>query len=249
MAPEVGRSLLPRPIGEHLDNGEAGCTCQRVSTKGAAMLSRMDDPEYVTVTDDGRYRHDSGAERLPEQVQVRFDTFMLTGEGGSRAAETGLDLVGHEQHVLLGADLAYPTEVTLGSSDDSRFPLDGFEQDGDRVGVDRRVQRRCVAERDNVEPGREWPEAGTCGVVVREAHDADGAAMEVVACNDDSRLVCRYALDLVTPLARDLEPSLDGLRAGVHGQHHVLVGQVCQRLGEGPQYVVMERPARSEEHT
>ena len=53
----------------------------------------------------------------------------------------------------------------------------------------------------------------------------------------------RDALDLVAPLAGDLDRGLDGLGAGVHRQHHLLAAQVAERGGRTAEPVVLERPA------
>ena len=55
------------------------------------------------------------------------------------------------------------------------------------------------------------------------------------------------ALDLVAPLAGDLDRGLDGLGAGVHRQHQVLAAQVAERGGEVGELVVHEGPAGQRE--
>ena len=72
--------------------------------------------------------------------------------------------------------------------------------------------------------------------------------MEVSFEDQDLRLTVRYALDLVAPLARDLDRRLDGLGAGVHGQHLRVAGQVMDRLVERTE-LVREKGTRRQRHT
>ena len=52
-----------------------------------------------------------------------------------------------------------------------------------------------------------------------------------------------HPLHLVAPLARHLDPGLDGLGAGVHRQHHLLAEELGQLRAERAELVVAERPA------
>ena len=65
--------------------------------------------------------------------------------------------------------------------------------------------------------------------------------MEVAVADDDLSLAIGHALDLVAPLARNLDRGLNRLRARVHGEGHVVAQQVAQLLAERPQLVVAER--------
>lgn len=64
--------------------------------------------------------------------------------------------------------------------------------------------------------------------------------MEVVFADDDLGLAFGDALDLVAPLAGDLERRLDGLGAGVHGQNHLEAGELGKLLVEERELVVAE---------
>ena len=64
--------------------------------------------------------------------------------------------------------------------------------------------------------------------------------MKVVLHTEDDRLVLRNALDLVSPLAGDLDAGLDCLRAGVHGQYHVKAEELGDELGETREDIVVE---------
>ena len=67
--------------------------------------------------------------------------------------------------------------------------------------------------------------------------------MEVFLHREDEGLVLRNALDLVSPLARNLDCRLDGLGARVHGQDHVEAKQLGRILGEAGEDIVVEGPA------
>ena len=69
--------------------------------------------------------------------------------------------------------------------------------------------------------------------------------MEVGSGDDDLRCALRHVLDLVGPLARDLDRGLDGLGAGVHRQHQVGAGQLGEFPAEQTELVVVESPYRA----
>ena len=161
--------------------------------------------------------------------------------------EAGLDLVGDHQHVALGAERAEVAQEAVGRHDHAALALDRLEQDGDRGVVDGRGDRLDVAVLHAAEAGGEGGVAGGGDLVVGEAHDRGRAAVEVALHGDDRGLAGRDALDLVAPLAADLDRGLDGLGAGVHRQDHVLAGQAAQRLGEAGELVVEERAAGERE--
>ena len=158
-------------------------------------------------------------------------------------AETGLDLVGDHQHVALGAQRAQVAQEALGRHDHAALALDRLEEHGDGGVVDGRGDRVDVAVGRTPEAGGEGGVAGGGDLVVGEADDGGRAAVEVALHGDDRGLAGRDALDLVAPLAADLDRGLDGLGAGVHRQDHVLAGQAAQRLGEAAELVVEEGAA------
>ena len=61
---------------------------------------------------------------------------MLEGEHPPRAPETGDDLVGDEQHLVLVADFPHPTEVVVLRDDHAARALHGLsDEHRDRVGA------------------------------------------------------------------------------------------------------------------
>ena len=142
-----------------------------------------------------------------------------------------------------GAELADAAQVAVRRDDHAALALDRLDEHGHRGGVDRGLHGREVAVGHRHEAGRERAEAVAGVGVVGEADDRGGAAVEVAGGDDDLGLVGGHALDLVAPLAGDLDRGLDGLGAGVHRQHQVLAAQVGEGGGEVGELVVHEGPA------
>lgn len=66
--------------------------------------------------------------------------------------------------------------------------------------------------------------------------------MEVLLYGEDQSLVLRNALDLVTPLARNLDCCLDCLRSSVHWEDHVKAKELGRVLSEAWEHIVVECP-------
>ncbi len=81
-------------------------------------------PSTSRFADDRGDRDDAAAERLAEQVHVGHDALVVARERLAGAAEAGLDLVGDEQHVVRGADLADRRQVA-GAAGRRRRPRPG----------------------------------------------------------------------------------------------------------------------------
>ena len=62
-----------------------------------------------------------------------------------------------------GAQRARAGEVAVGRDDHAGLPLDRLDEKGDRVVVERRLERGEVAEGHALEPGRERPEVARAG--------------------------------------------------------------------------------------
>ena len=76
---------------------------------------------------------------------------MLAGEGPPGPARPRLDLVGDQQDAGLGADVADLAQVSRRRDDHAGLALDGLDQEGDGVLVDRFAQGVGVAEADDLE--------------------------------------------------------------------------------------------------
>lgn len=64
--------------------------------------------------------------------------------------------------------------------------------------------------------------------------------MEVVLRTQHNGLVLGNTLDLVSPLASDLDAGLDGFGAGVHGQHQVKAKEFSDEFGESGKNIIVE---------
>ena len=76
---------------------------------------------------------------------------MLVGEELAGAPETGLDLVHHEQRVVLGRDLPQPAQESFGRDHDPGLALDRLDQDRGDIVVHRRFDRIGIAVRQDRE--------------------------------------------------------------------------------------------------
>ncbi len=207
------------------------------------MLARLDHTEDVAVRHDRGQGQDAATERLAEQVDVGHDAVAVARERLAHAGEPGLDLVGDEQHVVARADLAHRAQVALGRQHDAGLALDRLDQHGGGRRRDRGLDRRGVAERHGDESRCERAEALARLVIVAEADDRGGAAMEVAVRDDDGRGIRLDALHPVAPRACHLDAGLDGLGAGVHRQDEVLAAEVGEGRREGAEAVVVVRAA------
>src|SRR6516225_12400789 len=105
---------------------------------------------------------------------------MLLREQLAGAPEPGLELIEDQHHIVRTAELAYLREIAGRWNDDAGFPLDRLDEEGDCVRRDRSLQRRGVAEGDDLEARRERPEMVPCCGVGAKADDAESAPVEVV---------------------------------------------------------------------
>src|SRR5690349_25071770 len=111
---------------------------------------------------------------------------MLFGEQPAGTTEPSLNLIENQNDVVACTNLPHRFEITCGRNDHPRLALDGLDQEGDRIGRDRRFERRGVAKGyDATEPGGEGTEAVARGRIGAKADDSQGTAVEIVAAHDD----------------------------------------------------------------
>jgi hypothetical protein len=147
------------------------------------------------------------------------------------------------QDAGLGADVADLAQVSRSRDDHAGLALDGLDQEGDGVLVDRFAQGVGVAEADDLESRSVGAVVVVGQWVGRESHQGDGAAVEAVGAGDDLGPVGRDPLDLVAPLAGGLDGGLDRLGAGVHQQHGLHAAQLGQGFAEWAEPVVVDGAA------
>ena len=149
------------------------------------MLTRREDTHHLRPGHHCGHRHDPATERLAEDVGVGHDALVVARERPPGPAEARLDLVREHQHVALRAQPANLDQEPVGRDDHAALALDGLQQDGDRVLVDRLRERGGVPVRDRDESRRVGPEVRAGRRVVREADDRGRAAVEVAHHDDD----------------------------------------------------------------
>ena len=225
---------------QRLDAAGAG---QRVAAKGGAVGTRSVNAQDVVIGSHSGQRHYAAAQSLAQDEDVGLHGFVLHGEHIAGAGKTGLDFVGHEQDIVLGADLPHFLQITRRRHDDAGFALDGFSQESHGVFGDGGFQSGGVAVRDHLETGSVRSVIVLGQRIIGEADDGDGAAMEIVFANNDLLLAVFHAFDLGAPAAGSLQSGLNGLGAGVHGQNHVLAGGMAQGFIKIAQDGVVESAA------
>src|SRR6516164_8640742 len=167
---------------------------------------------------------------------------MLFGEQPAGATEPGLNLVENQDDVVARTNLADRSEIAGRRNDHARLALNWFDQEGDRVGRDRRFERCGVAKGHNVETGREGAETVARGCVGAEADDRQSAAVEIVGADDDFGLILRHTLNLIAPFARNLDRAFHRFGTRVHGQDLVRTGGSAEFLAEQRELIVHESP-------
>src|SRR4029077_8780631 len=165
---------------------------------------------------------------------------MLLSKQLAGTAESSLDLIEDQHHVVRGAELAYLFEIAGRRQDDASFSLDWLDEEADRIRRYRLLQRFGVAEGYDLEARRKWSEMLTCGRVGAKADNTEGAPVEVVSADDDLGLPIGHALHFVSPFAHGLDRALHRLGTAIHGQYLVGTGELCDLLVEGGELVVVE---------
>src|SRR5262245_57140520 len=162
-----------------------------------------------------RYRNEPAAQRLAECDAIRPHPIVLAREQAAGAAKPGLDLVADQKHVSRTADSRDLRQVAGRRHVDPAFTLDRLDQKCGCVGSDSGLERGGVAKRHELESRRERTKAVAILRHGREAHNGDGAAVEIAFRRNDLGAFGRYALDLVGPFAHRLERSLDRLGTSI----------------------------------
>ena len=237
---EHPRTFLIFAGGEHVDDCGSDRGGERVAAEGRTVLAFAEHAHDVGITDHGRHGHDTAAERLAEQIQIRHDARVVALESGSGAPEPGLDLVGDEQHIATRRDRTHSREVVGRRNEDARFALNRLDEHRHRVVVDGRFECVRVAVGNRAESGGEWTEIIGSDRVARETDDRGRATVEVAVHHDDVGLPGGDTLDPVAPGARELDARLDCLGPRIHRNHHVFAGEGGELGDERAELVVME---------
>src|SRR6185437_11725104 len=178
---------------------------ERVAAEGGTVVAVMDKAEDLARAEHRGDGIEPAGERLADDEHVRRDALMHVGEELAGAAKAGLDLVEHEQNVVLFAGGGDFAQVAVGRDEDAGLALDGLDEEGAGLRRDGAAQRVGVTEGDDLEARGERPETLAVLLFGGEADDGDGAAVEVVGDDDDLGFAFGDAFGFITPLAGELD--------------------------------------------
>ena len=216
-----------------------------VAAVGGAVLSGPDRQHHVVVGQHAAHRVHAAGQGLAEDQHVRTHALVVHRQHVPGPGEARLDLVGHHQHVALGAERAARREVAVVGDEHPGLALDRLHQErAHRLVGERSRHGVDVVVRHRHEARRRRAEAGVAGRVRRERHDRDRAPVEVAGAHHDLRLIRGDALAVVAPPTCQLEGRLDALGPRVHQQRLVEAEALGQLLLDGPELVVVEGPRR-----
>jgi hypothetical protein len=180
-------------------------------------------------------------ESLAEDDHVRLDVVPLITEHLSGPAKTSLDLVTNQEHVVLLAEFGALCEVSVIRDEDTSLSLNRLNQERSRllsVSLEGlfQVANVVVANHAAIVVGsntlKERTKANSALRVGRHGNDTQGPSVEVSVNGQDPGLAIWDLLDLVSPLASELQSSLNSLSTSVHGEHHVESKKFSHALGE-----------------
>ena len=153
---------------------------------------------------------------------------MLPGEEPAGAADTGLDLIQHEQQVVLVADRSQRGQVALVGDVDAAFALQRLDEDGSRLGTNGGAHRLDVVER-HVAEAVERSERLSISRIAGGIDGGQGATVEGLIHDDD---VGRAVAPRLAPLAADLDRAFGSLCAAVAEEDPGHAGLLENQVGE-----------------
>ncbi len=115
------------------------------------MVARGKDSEDFARGKNGGDWVKTAGERLADDGYVGNNAVVLEGEEFSGAAEARLDLVGHQQDIVLAADSCGLREEAIGRNLDAASPWMGSMRKGAGVGRDGSTESFRIAEGDLAE--------------------------------------------------------------------------------------------------
>jgi hypothetical protein len=146
--PELCAALDELLFLDHLEHGVGRRAGDRVADVGAAVVSRLHRLGDRLAAEERRDR-EAAAEALAEGQDVGHHGLVLEREHLARASDPGLDLVENQQRAVRVTQLAQPAQVAVGRNVHAAFSLDGLDDEGGGVRVDRALCGREIAERDH----------------------------------------------------------------------------------------------------
>lgn len=234
------------------------------------MSTGLDDQHDLLAAQDSADGVHAAGDGLSKSNHVRLNACPLRAEHAAGSANTGLDLVTDEEDVVLLADGVDLCEVVIVGNNNTSLALDGLYDEGGGIlamGLQNLLQVGHVVVADGLASGRRGgANVGDIRAIVvlglgvggqsdgghlwrASVHvfgKTDGrrntysSAVEVLSSAKDQCLALLNALDLVSPLAGNLDGSLRGLGTGVHGQHHVVAEDAADLFGPLGENIVVE---------
>jgi hypothetical protein len=122
------------------------------------MLAGREKPQHRVVGHHGRDGQHARAQGLSEHQHVRPDPVVLEAEEPARPSQPRLDLVEHEEHAALPAQVGKPLQVTRGRHDNSSLALNGLHEHGAGPGGHGLFDGAQVPVVNEPEPGRKGAE-------------------------------------------------------------------------------------------
>ena len=251
-----------------LESTDGNGTAERVATIGRTVGAGLDNAHNLLAGENGADGVHAARNGLAKSDHVGLDARPLGAEHAAGAANASLNLVGNENDVVLLAESLNLGEVVVIGDHDTSLTLNGLNDDGGSllaVGLEDLFNVGDVVVSDGLASGRRGgTNVGDVGAIVVlglwVGGECDGghlervsscqnvhlvsltysAAVEVVRDGKDESLALLNALDLVSPLAGNLDGSLGGLGASVHGQNHVVAKDIADLFSPLGEDVVVE---------
>ena len=197
---EPGRPLDELLVREDAQRGPRDRAAQRIASIGAAVTAGDEDIHDLAPADDRGHRIEPARQRLSQDIDIGPDRLVIAGEPRPGASEAGLDLVGHEQHVVL-----------RGSSPPrrARYPAGGMMTPASHwIGSTRKPQVFAVMAASSAEmspygmvtkPGVNGPNPCRCRWIGRDADERRRTAVKISGADDDLGAAVRDPLPLDSP--------------------------------------------------
>ena len=228
---------------DHLQGLDSHASGERESTESRSVLTGLDVEHDVVIGKASRDRQHTTTQSLAQDDDVGTDAVVLAAQHLACTGDTGLHLVGDEQHVVLVAQVVAFLQIAIIGHKHASLALDGLDDEGCyllAIFLESVLKGLGVIVGDADEA---WGERAVVGIragVVAHGDDGDGASVEVALAADDLHLfVVNTFLDR-TPTTCQLQRGLNGLGTRVHGQHLVIAKVLVDELLVLAECVVVE---------
>ena len=151
---------------------------------------------------------------LGQRHDVRCDAVVLITEQGAGPAETGLNLVEHQQHLHLIAQLPQAFNERRFPRMNTALGLEWLQNHRYRLRIHQAFYRLEIVEFRERDSGQQRSEAFVVLRLPRGGNRPHGASVKrVVHCN--KLVLCAFLEIRVSPFSRELQRGLPGLRSAI----------------------------------